>query len=317
MSVETASIPISEIAKMPEYKVEGEHKTNYGSFGQELFVRTHRTERGIVRKIAGLSLPYPLEVKREDVVDIMKLATAAEDVEVKGWDGVKKGRIESFAVDRDNGLDPGFEIKRFIWASKTILEDRYGKTADQRSKGMNKYFDLLKIIWHFSDEVARDVNNILNNPDCTYWSAFNERYFQKGIILIEGIQKNGVVKGMPPFGGEPVSIVGVAIDEPHQLFLRDGYIAEVESAKGDKIIADCEDTETVRDCRGSRGCSEFFDIMENGIVSMSQPITDVQSGGVFVKVVDSLGRLYLVCFSCQKIKESCNCNNSSTAKDKN
>lgn len=304
MSVETVPIPISEIAKMPEHKVEGGYKTNYGSFGQELFVRTHCTERGIVRKIAGLSLPYPLEVKREDVVDIMKLATATEDVEVKGWDGVKKGRIESFAVDRDNGLDPGFDIKRFIWASKTILEDRYGKTADQRSEDMNKYFDLLKTIWHFSDEVAKDVNNILNNPDNTGWQAFNERYFQKGIILIEAREENGALLGNPPFGGQPMPIIELAIDLPHKLWLRDGFDAEVKSAEGDKIIANCEDTETVRDCRGSRGCSEFFDIMENGIVSMSQPI--INTSGIFVQVVTREG-IYLVCYSCQKTKEYCDC----------
>lgn len=307
MSVEALTIPISEIATMPEHKVEAEHQTNYGSFGQELFVRTHHTEGGIIRKIAGVSLPYPLEVRREDVIDIMKLATSAEDVEVKGWDGVKKGRIESFAVDRDDGLDPAFEIKRFVWASKTILEDRYGKTADERSEDMNKYFDLLKTIWHFSDEVARDVNNILNNPDNTGWYAFNERYFQKGIILIEGRQANGVVLGNPPFGGEPRPIIEIAIDQPHKLWLKDGYIAEVDSAEGDKIIANCEDTETVRDCRGSRGCSEFFDIMENGIVSMSQPIIDSLYNGVFVQVVDTMGGVHLVCYSCHKIKESCAC----------
>lgn len=289
------------------YQIERERTTSYGSFGQELFVRTHHTERGIVRKIAGVSLPYPLEVKREDVIDIMKLATAAEDVEVKGWDGIKKGRIESFAVDRDNGLDPAFEIKRFICASKTILENRYGKTADERSEDMNKYFDLLKTIWHFSDEVARDVNNILNNPDNTGWQAFNERYFQKGIILIEGRQANGVVLGNPPFGGDPIPVIDVAIDDPHRLWLKDGYIAEVDSARGDKIIADCEDTETVRDCRGSRGCSEFFDIMENGIVRMSQPIVDSQPNGFFVQVVDRMGGVQLVCYSCHKVKESCNC----------
>lgn len=301
-----------QLLQLPEHPVEIERKTNYGSFGQELFVRTHHTNHGIVRKIAGVSLPYPLEVKREDVIDIMKLATSAQKVEVKGWDGVKKGKIESFALERE-GLNPAHEIKRFIYASRVILGDRYGNTREERSEDMNKYFNLLDAIWDFSDEVAADCQNILNNPKCTYWSAFNERYFQKGIILIEGIQEDGIVKGMPPFGGEPIPIIGIAIDKPHQEWLENGYIAEVESTNGDKIIANCEDTETFLDCRGSRGCSEFFDIMENGkIVSKSTSIINSNPKGFFTMVVDTLGMVHFVCSACRKVKESCNCNYSST-----
>lgn len=304
-------ITFSEIITMPEHHTEEERRTNYGSFGQELFVRTHHTKSGVVRKIAGISLPYPLEVKREDIIDIMKLATSCGEVEVKGWDGVQKGKIESFAVDRENGLNPSHEIKRFVSASRVILGDRFGKTPEVRTEDMNKYFNLLDTIWDFSDEVAADCDNILNNPECTYWSAFNERYFQKGIILIEGISENGVVKGMPPFSGNPVPIIDIAIDKPHQEWLENGYIAEVDSAQGDKIIADCEDTETVRDCRGLRGCSEFFDIMENGVgnFNISAAVTEIHSSTekTFVRIVDTLGVAHFVCSACHKVKESCNC----------
>lgn len=320
-------MPISEIAKMPEHKIiEEEHKTNYGSFGQELFVRTHHTPDGIVRKIAGVSLPYPLEVRREDVIDIMKLATSAEDVEVKGWDGLKKGKIESFAIDRNNGLNSGLEIKRFIAASRIILGERYGKTSEERTDDMNKYFGLLDTIWNFSDEVVRDVDNILNNPNNTNWQAFHERYFQKGIILIEGRQANGVVLGNPPFGGDPIPIIDVAIDEPHKLWLKDGYIAEVDSTEGDKIIANCEDTETVLDCRGSRGCSEFFDIMETGLTSVisestishlsNSGFTTSSSSEGYTVIVDILGRVFNICNECRKEKGSCN-GHKEDKKDKN
>ncbi len=292
----------------PELRLGSEHRTNYGSFGQEMLVRTHHTELGVVRKTAGISLPYPAEVRREDVIDIMKFATSAEDLDVKGWNGVQKGRIESFSVDRQR-INPTHEIKRFVAATRIILGERYGQTPEERTEDMNKYFQLLDTIWDFSDEVAVDAANILDNPGNTGWQAYNEKYFQKGIILIEGRQVNGVVFGNPPFGGEPTPILDVAIDEPHRLWLKDGYIAEMDSTIEDKIIANCEDTETVKDCRGSRGCSEFFDIMANGINKISDSIQETYGGvkKAFIKVVDSFGGMHYVCSACKKAQESCIC----------
>ncbi|MEK7617010.1 MAG: hypothetical protein AAB414_03065 [Patescibacteria group bacterium] len=309
IEISNPQISLSEIARMPEHTVEIESKMRVGSFGQELFIRTHQTDQGIVRKIAGISLPYPVGVKREDVIDIMMLATSAQDSEVKGWDGLKKGRIETFAVDRPNSLDPAFEIKRFIWASKTILEKRYGNTDAERTDDMNKYFDLLDVAWSFADEAARDVENILNNPSNTGWKAFNERYFGKGLILVECIQVDGEVYGNPPFGGDPVLLKNIAIDEPHQLWLEDGYIAEVNSANGDKIIADCEDTETVGGpdggCAGTPTCSVFFSLMEKGLETAK--LATNQTKSAFIKVIDTWSGIYYICSSCHNKKEDCSC----------
>lgn len=297
-----------QLLPSPELRLGPEHRTNYGSFGQEVLVRTHHTELGVVRKTAGISLPYPAEVTRKDVIDIMKFATSAGEVGVKGWDGVQKGKIESFSVDRQR-LNPTHEIKKFVAASRIILGERYGQTPEERTADMNKYFQLLDTIWDFSDEVGVDAANILNNPENTGWQAFNEKYFQKGIILIEGRQVNGVVLGNPPFGGKPTPLIDVAIDEPHRLWLKDGYIAEMDSTIEDKIIANCEDTETVKDCRGSRGCSEFFDIMANGKDEVSGAIQKTSSRikRVFTKMVDTFGAVHHICSACKKAQESCIC----------
>lgn len=240
----------------------------WSAFGQIMFVKDHGNG---IKKIAAVSIAYPGGAGTRMATEILSKTSGIEEEGFKSWKGLKEGSIvaaSKMVGDVTGELDM---MGQFIENSGKVITERH---AQSEHEVVQHFFGLQDARRGFMQTVQQDAAAILENPEFTGRSAFDPRYKEKGIYLIEGIIKDGVWYGGDP-NGEEQRLVNMAADDPHRRWLEWAEETAV-SMKGDGIIVDAEDTETVTDCGGNKGCSQFFDDME-GVKEVSGNKTDTYS----------------------------------------
>lgn len=224
------------------------------AFGQIMFIKDHGNG---IKKIAAVSIAYPGGTGTRMATEILAKTSGIGEGEFEGWKGEKEGRIVAASKEVGDVVSELKLIGQFIENSGTVISERH---AQAEHEVVQHFFSLQETRQDFLDTVRQDAQEILMNPDFTGRSAFDPWYKNKGIYLIEGIVKDGVWYGGDP-KGEQQRLVKMAVDDPHTEWLEWAERTAV-NMKGDGIIVDAEDTETVTDCGGNKGCSQFFDEME-------------------------------------------------------
>lgn len=241
----------------------------WSSFGQVMFIKEHIREDGkVIKKVAAVSMAYPGGVGIRMAGEALGNTIGIDPSEFTYWGGIKEGGIIAAGKEVSNVMEQFDLMNAFIENSGFVIADRHSQVEHEV---VQHFFGLQSARNGFLEAVKEDARQILENPKFTGRSAFDERYQGKGIYLIEGIIEDGVWDGGDPYG-KRMRLVNMAADEPHLKWLQ--WAEKTAAAmKGDGIIVDAEDTETVHDCGGNdKGCSEFFEKMEGGSTSISNGI---------------------------------------------
>lgn len=240
----------------------------WSAFGQVMFIKEHVLPDGkIVKKIAAISVAYPGGVGTKMAGEALGKTIGIEQSKFEHWEGEHEGGIIAASKEVPDVMKQFDMMDAFIGNSSTVIKDRHSQAEHEV---VQHYFGLDEARVAFLETVKEDAAKILENPNFTERSAFDDRYKDKGIYLIEGIVEDGKWDGGDPYGNR-MRLVGMAADEAHLKWLQWAEKTAV-GMKGDGIIVDAEDTETVTDCGGNKGCSEFFNKMEgsNGIKNLSE-----------------------------------------------
>lgn len=277
------------------------------SFGQLMFVREHRLEDGRrIKKVAAISLPNPYGWQTTEEVLAQTLTIDNEAVE--RWDGVQQGKIIAMGKSVENVF------------SQFHLMDRFIELTGEASIGSEKGREHIQEIQEkqqrrrdFLLRVKMDAAELLNTPYLTQWSAWNEDYRGTGVCLIEGyVDEHGYwiarnAKGLPD------RVVNVATDDPHRNWLIWGE-GQLGGQMGDFVLGDGENTETVKSCRGSKGCSEYFEEMKKEGKSAIFERPTIQTTIVLPTIAASLWRVSFnegekkeFCKGCKHQKVECQC----------
>lgn len=224
------------------------------AFGQVMFIKDHGNG---IKKIAAVSMAYPGGVGTRMAREVLSRTAGIDESEFERWEGEKEGAIVAAGKGVPDVTEHLGMMEGFVTNSGSVIARRH---AEAEHEVVQHFFSLQETRQDFLDTVRQDALEILNNPDFTGRSAFDPRYKDKGIYLVEGIIKDGVWYGGDP-KGEPQRLVNMAADDPHREWLEWAQRIAV-NIKGDGIIVDAEDTETVTGCGGNGGCSQFFDEME-------------------------------------------------------
>lgn len=322
MSVESPTFNTQEIDQTPD--VEKIMACPWGSFDQGVMLRRHTRANGkVITKGFGVSIAYMPGVTSEMREDVMKKTLNIENPYIERWAGEQQGEIFCMSKDLDQAPDVYQFIRGLIQNSGDVVDDRHPYRKHDR---VERFLSVQQDRLDFASTVAEDAQRILDTPEFTGWSSMNPKYEGAGkVYLIEFIvEEDGILYGSCPDGSKrPVS--ELAIDESHNRWINKGLIPMFTRPmlfpEGYRIGGDGEDTETVSGCgiedeeyRGS--CSDFFDLMENRVITTSSNIT-LQSNSIsyetssstegYVKVVDTLGREFTMCTECRKEKGNCNC----------
>lgn len=194
------------------------------------------------------------------------------------------------------------------------------------------------------EKISEQGLNTLRDPDSEMYNAW-ENDIDGYYLMSWKILPDGRTPGIDPFGNE--GVVDASIARPgyghdrwlghfaklnreliediqkrltdYRLAKKFGLIYPIEEVFGVGIGWHADGTLDVEHCDGvARSCSEFFDIQSGKRIKVLISGIHILSAGFsnqsekFMAVVDSLGVTYVICSACNNVKESCNCNNSST-----
>jgi hypothetical protein len=252
----------------------------WSAFGQVMFIKEHIIDGKSVKKIAAISMAYPGGVGTRMAGEVLSETIGINQSEFVSWKGQSEGGIIAASKEVQNITDQFGLMDDFIQNSGSVIKNRH---AQGEHEVVQHFFGLQDTRKEFLDTVKEDAAAILENPNFTSRSAFDERYKDKGIYLIEGIVVDGVWEGGDP-QGKRMRLVDMAADDAHLKWLQWAEKTATEM-KGDGVIVDAEDTETVTDCGGNKGCSEFFEKMEG---STSEPTIDLNRYSVSTGIAGSI-----------------------------
>lgn len=230
----------------------------WSAFGQVMFIREHEVDGKKIKKIAAISIAYPGGVGIRMAREALSKTSGIEESGFERWKGQKEGAIIAVAKEVTNVTSEFNLMDSFVENSGAVISERH---AQSEHEVVQHFFGLQQPRKDFLETVKKHAAAILENPKFTGRSAIDPEYMNTGIYLIEGIVEDGIWKGGDP-KGEPVRLVGIAADRAHKEWL-EWAEKKISNMKGDGILVDAEDTETVTDCGGNKkGCSEFFEKME-------------------------------------------------------
>lgn len=182
------------------------------------------------------------------------------------WKGEKEGGIIAAAKEVPDVMKQFDLMDAFVENSGAVISERH---AQSEHEVVQHFFDLQDPRKNFLNTVKEHAAEILNNPEFTGRSAIDPRYMNTGVYLVEGIVEEGQWEGGDP-NGKRIRLVGIAADQAHKEWL-EWAEKKISNMKGDGILVDAEDTETVHDCGGNKkGCSEFFQKMEGQKSELSE-----------------------------------------------
>lgn len=253
------------LAKEPERYIERPIDSDkpWSAFGQVMFIREHIVDGKVIKKIAAVSIAYPGGVGTRMAGEILGKTLGVEQSEFELWKGVKEGGIIAASKEVPDVMGQFSLMDSFIENSGSVIENRH---AQVEHEVVQHFFELQKTRKDFLATVKKHAAAILDNPEFTGRSAIDPEYMNTGIYLIEGIVENGIWEGGDP-NGKRTGLVGIAADQSHKDWLQWAE-KKISEMKGDGIIVDAEDTETVHACGGGKkGCSEFFAQMEGGVLN--------------------------------------------------
>ena len=240
----------------------------WSSFGQVMFLKEHVLPDGkVVKKVAAVSMAYPGGVGVRMAGEALGSTIGIDPSEFARWGGVKEGSIIAATKEVPDVRDQLSLMDTFIDNSGEVIAKRHAQVDHEV---VQHFFGLQQARRDFLHVVKQDAMRILENPEFTGRSALDQRYEGKGIYLIEGIIEDGIWDGGDP-SGKRMHLVDMAYDDPHRWWLQWAE-DKANGMRGDGIIVDAEDTETVSSCGGtedgtkSKGCSAFFEKMEGGVI---------------------------------------------------
>lgn len=279
----------------------------WSAFGQLIFVEEHQLKNGkTVKKLAGVSMAYPDGVHADTVETIMRETLSPEASIVYEWEGEKEGKLVAMSKAQPYGLNLAL-LDRFVDTSQDVISR--SKKVDKNNQYVEDFFALQPTRRAFLSNVKNDVQRILATPTPTMHSAFDPRYKEKGLYVVEMIiDEDGVLKGVTPYGDDIKPLLDIVVDESHRKWIT--WLTKEAKKPGRRVIADGEDTETVKQCGGNKGCSAFFEEMEG------RSEKTVFSSNVYADmlILPTLAASYFgedvsVCSRCEKVKRDgvCNC----------
>ena len=265
--------PIAEPKRESERFIERPIDPNkpWSAFGQIMFIKEHEVNGKKIKKIAAISIAYPGGVGTKMALEILATTVGLKKSDFEEWDGAVEGNIIAAGKATSDVMKQLGMMDLFVQNSAQVIKENH---AQVDHAVVQHYFNLQEAREGFIDMLREDATAILTNPEFTKWSAVNKKYEGKGIYLVEGIIEDGIWDGGDP-KGKRTHLVGIAADEPHKKLLQ-WVEKNADKMLGDGFIVIAEDTETVQNCGGagnkcgsSKGCSEFFELMEGGLVSKS------------------------------------------------
>lgn len=281
-------VPLGEKLSDPalrQQQLEGEPETErfieremdpekpWSAFGQIMFIKEHIVDGKRIKKIAAISIAYPGGVGTKMAGEILQKTIGVDRNDFEE-PGLKEGSLIATAKEVDDVTQNLSLMEDFIENSGLVIQ---GKHAQADHEIVRHFFKLQDPRRDFIKTVQEDALAILNNPEFTGWSAVNDEYKDKGVYLVEmTVGEDGVLQGGDT-QGRKVPLKGVVVDEPHLKWVL--YAGDkIYSLKGDGVLGHAESTETVTDCGGRKGCSEFFSKMESGLNKLKEGVYSVVSG---------------------------------------
>lgn len=248
----------------------------WSAFGQVMFIKEYNIDGKIIKKIAAISIAYPGGVGTKMAGEALSKTSGIDRTKFEQWDGEIEGAIIAAEKEVPDVMQQFDLMDAFIENSGTVIEERH---AQAEHEVVQHFFGLQGARKDFLKTVKEDAGAILMNPEFTGRSAVDPRYMNQGVYLVEGIIEDGVWSGGDP-NGEKMPLLKMASDEAHKKWLQWAEKTAAEM-KGDGIIVDAEDTETVQTCGGAdnkcgekKGCSAFFEKMEGGSLKPSDKLND-------------------------------------------
>ncbi len=273
----------------------------WSAFGQLIFVNEMKGPTGgTIKKIAAVSMSYPAGVRSRMGEAIMRQTLQPQSPFVYEWNGVEEGKLQAMVKELGTTEFDFSLLDRFVNISEAVI------TAAHRYPDNEYVQDFLRLQQNrrdFLPALKQDISEVLYTPAFLHKSAFEGKFKGKGLYRLEMyVDEKGELYGIAP-NGQVRSITQIAADQPHAEWL--AWLQSEAAKPGNRIIGHVDDTETVSDCGGSKGCSDFFAAMEG-----TQAIF---IGNEWTKMSGkpTIAASYIeeeqTCSNCKKKMQSCHC----------